>query len=304
MSDSGSAIPDERALFLQLAAVAGNEPTTSFIEIRPLEVETFMPSAKERCWIPARDFDQAAARIDVLSPAFHVYIGAAPRVRQGGTVEDVERVWCLWADCDAREAGEALAAFRRRPSLVVQTRQGRWQGWWPLRQPVRPLFAKRANQRLAKALGADRAAVDAARILRPIGSLNHKTSPASPVRCLRCELDVYLMRDVIGGLPDVDEYTVRQSTRVRAVSPANADATLDGLARKVREAVPPMHGQPGERNPMLYWAARRLRDHVDDGTLDETEGRQVLHQAALEAGLNDDEIKGTLDSALGRRTAA
>jgi hypothetical protein len=65
-----------------------------------------------------------------------------------------------------------------------------------------------------------------------------------------------------------------------------------------------MKGQPGERNSLLHWAACRVAEHAVDGTLDEAEARAALHQAAVEAGLNEDEIRGTLDSALGRRTAA
>ena len=36
-----------------------------------------------------------------------------------------------------------------------------------------------------------------------------------------------------------------------------ASATLEGLARKVREARPPIFGKPGERNALLYWAGCR-----------------------------------------------
>jgi hypothetical protein len=289
---------DERALYLQLAGIVGNEPTTSFIEIRPFTVD-FQPSA-ERCWIACRDFDAVAERIAELSPDYHVFIGASPRVREGGKVDDVERTWALWVDCDCRESGEALAAFRPRPSLVVQTRPGRWQGWWGLRHPVRPLWAKRANQRLVKALGSDRAATDAARILRPVTSLNHKTDPPSPVRALRCELDIYRLGEVVGGLPDLVDMRPPAPARVSS----NPDATLDGLIRKVRDAVPPTYGKPGERNALLYWAACRVAEHAAGGTLDEAGGRAALHQAALDAGLDQFEIERTLDSALRGRTVA
>jgi hypothetical protein len=293
-------IPLADALKLQLAAIAGNEPPSSYIEIRPLTVGDFQPVPDGRCWIPVRDFAAVGERIAELAPRFHVYVGAAPRIREGGTVEDVERVWCLWADCDTPESVEALAAFRPQPSIVVRTRPGHLQSWWPLRQPLRPAWAKRANQRITRALGSDRAAVDAARILRPIGSLNHKADPPAPVVCVRCELEVYLMPDVVGGLPDVCEHRALD----RPAIVADASATLDGLCRKVREARPPMFGKPGERNSLLYWAGRRLREHAADGTLDEAEGRRALHRAALDAGLDEDEIEGTLDSALGRRATA
>jgi len=294
-------IPQDVALKLQLAAFAGNEPTDSFLEIRPLTVGDFRPVPDKRCWVPVRDFQQAAERVAELSASYHVYIGAAPRVREGGLVADVERVWALWSDCDSEGSVEALRGFRPLPSIVVQTRPGRLQAWWPLRHPVRPAWAKRGNQRIARALGSDRHAVDAARILRPIGSLNHKTDPSSPVVCLRCEFDMHRMADVVGHLPDATEYVPQRPPAAAAGSPS---ATLDGLCRKVREADPPMFGKPGERNALLYWAACRLREHAHAGTLDESEGREALRQAALDAGLGEIEIEQTLDSALARRAAA
>jgi hypothetical protein len=300
MAAVSAPIPQGDALHLQLAAIAGNEPPASFIEIRPLTVGDFRPVPDERCWVPVRDFRAAARRIAELAPKCHVYISAAPRVREGGSVDDVERVWALWCDCDTPESVEALRRFAPLPSLVWRTRPERLQAAWPLRQPIPPTWAKRANQRLARALGSDRHAVDAARILRPVASVNHKADPPCPVVCLRLELDVFRMADVVGQLPDLEEY------RPLAPPPnmGRPDATLEGLCRKVRGAQPPMFGKPGERNALLYWAACRLREHADDGTLDESEGREALRHAALAAGLGELETERTLDSALARRAAA
>jgi hypothetical protein len=57
------------ALKLQLAAIAGNEPPESYMEIRPLTVGAFEPVPDERCWSPVRDFGQAAKRIAELAPS-------------------------------------------------------------------------------------------------------------------------------------------------------------------------------------------------------------------------------------------
>jgi RepB DNA-primase from phage plasmid/CHC2 zinc finger len=227
-------IPQDNALALLLAAISGNEPTGSYLEIRPLTIGTFQPAAEERCWIPVRDLEQAKQRITALAPSRHVYVGAAPRVRKGGTADDIARVWNLWADLDTTESVNRLPAFRPRPSIVIQTRPGRLQAWWPLRQPLTPAEAKRGNQQLALALGADRQAVDAARILRPPLTLNHKTDPPALVVCVRCELDVFTSEQIIGKLPDPTN---------RAPAQHQADRTYDALDQiPASEYVPQLTG--------------------------------------------------------------
>jgi hypothetical protein len=287
-------IPQDHALKLQLAAISGNEPPSSLIEVRPLTIGEFRPDEDARCWLPVRDRRAIAAQISELAADHHVYIGAAPRVREGGTADDVERVWCLWADLDSPESVDALRAFRPLPSLVVQTRPGRLQAWWPLRQPIPPHWAKRANQRLVVALGSDRQAVDAARILRPIGGLNHKTNPTSPIIAVRCELDVFLMEQVVGRLPDPTVYVT--PPEVEKGSHDYGSAAVDGLVRTVAQA------HAGNRNCALHWAACRVADHR--GELDESEARAALREAGLAAGLRASEIEATLRSALDRRAAA
>ena len=76
------------ALRLQLAMIAGNEPETSFVEIRPLD-----PPARQ-WWIPVRELDSAVSVIESLSAHRNVYVGAAPRAKRSGRAEAVERAWC------------------------------------------------------------------------------------------------------------------------------------------------------------------------------------------------------------------
>src|SRR5206468_868805 len=109
------------------------------------------------------------------------YVGACPRVGEGGTIADVARAWCLWVDCDSPAGVEALRRFRPSPSIVVGTSPGRVQAFWPLGRSIAPGWARRANRRIAHALGADLAATDPARILRAIGTFNHKHTPPTPV---------------------------------------------------------------------------------------------------------------------------
>ena len=153
-----------------------------------------------------------------LAPRLNVYIGAAPRVREDGTAQAVERVWTLWADLDGREALRRLAAFRPLPSLVIRTGSpDHAHAYWPLREPVSPDAAQRANRRLALALGGDMAATDPARILRPAGSLNHKHDPPGLVRCTRLELDVFTVEQVAGPLADSPHYAPRPAATPHAL---------------------------------------------------------------------------------------
>jgi RepB DNA-primase from phage plasmid len=287
-------IPQDDALRLQLAMLSGNEPASSYLELRPLDREG-KPS--QRAFLPARDISGAMAQIKSLASHLNVFIGAAPRVRQEGTAAAIERVWALWVDCDSQAAVTALRGFRPLPTVVICSGTGEnMHGWWALRQPIRPEWARRANRRLALALGADPAATDPARIMRPAGTLNFKHDPPAAVVCVRVELDVFLMRDVVGSLADSPEY-VRSERPSTPPLPGGLPA-LDSLARVVRDA------ETGNRNNALFWAAARAREHVNAGTLAEGQVREALRDAALATGLGEIEVERTLSSGLDMRAAA
>lgn len=283
-------IPQDVALRLQLAAITGNEPESSFIEIRPLH-----PPGRQ-WWIPVCELDSAAAVIGKLAADRTVYVSAAPRTRRSGDADAVARAWCLWADCDSPDAVDRLRAFRPLPSIVVRSgTPGRVHAWWALNRAIPGAWIKPACRRLARHLHADMKVAEPARVLRPAGTWNWKHNPARPVECIRLELDVFEMTDVIGGLPDDQESELSAPrTSVHVVD----DRALEGLARKVRET------PAGNRNSILFWAACRVREHADDGTVDPDTAAEALRQAARGAGLPEPEIDATLRSALNGRAAA
>jgi hypothetical protein len=294
-------IPQDVALKLQLAAIAGNEPPSSYFELRPLTAEG-RPAPRDRAFIPVRELDATAQRICGLAPRLNVYVGAAPRVREDGTAQAVERLWCLWADLDGRDALERLAKFRPLPSLVIRTGSpDHAHAYWPLREPVSPAGAQRACRRLALALGGDMAATDPARILRPTGSLNHKRTPPGLVRCTRLELDVFTVAQVAAELPDSPHYAPRAARAPVADSPAcSPEGSLAGVARFVSGA------PAGRRNHALNWAAYTIGPKVAAGELDDGQVREELRRAALAAGLAEHEAERTIHSGLtaGTRAAA
>jgi hypothetical protein len=287
------------ALLLQLAAIRGHEPESSFFELRPLTPDG-QPAPRDRAFIPVRQIDEAMRLIFEQAPRLNAFVGAAPRTCENGSAAAVGGVHTLWADLDGRDPLAKLLKFRPQPSIVILSGSPSCAHvYWPLRSPISPTGAHRANRRLALALAGDMGACDPARILRPAGSLNHKHDPPAEVRCARLELDVFTLADVVGTLPDTDHYRTLRPTDERQVvgDPSN---TLAGLARTVADA------RVTNRNKALYWAARRVREHADRGELDASEARVELRAAATHTGLPEHEIERTLSSALdaGARAAA
>ena len=287
---------DQGAAFrLQLAMIVGAEPPTSLVEIRAKRGTGGMAQV----FVGVRELDRAVRVVTNRAQLTDVYVGAAPRSRPEGTVAAVERVWCLWVDCDSHEALERLRAFRPLPSIVVRSGSGEnVHAWWQLRHPISAAFAQRANRRLALALGADRAATDAARIMRPIGSLNHKTDPPRPAECIRLEVETFDLGDVVGGLDDDPAYTPKPKPPPRAT--ASGPGALAGLARVVRES------PVGQRNERLNWAAYRAGEHATNGVLDDDDAESELLAAAIDVGLDEREALRTITSGLtaaGRRAA-
>lgn len=87
--------------------------------------------------------------------------------------------------------------------LQITGTPGHAHAYWTLRTPVGLPDIELANRRLAHRLDGDLSSVDAARILRPPASWNHKHSPPTPVQLV--ELDPgrrYEIGELVNGLED------------------------------------------------------------------------------------------------------
>lgn len=192
------------ALWLYLRMLAGDEPAGSFLEVR----HRLRQGGMGQCFHPCRRAVVLREHILSLGETTDVYISCAPRVRRQGGAGSVERSWVLWVDCDGPEAVSALRAFEPLPSFVVRSGTAEnVHAYWQLRGPLPAEWARLANQKLARALGADARATDPARILRPPGTLNHKHSPPQPVVCEALEVVSYSPAAVVGHLPDAGQET-------------------------------------------------------------------------------------------------
>ena len=147
---------------------------------------------------------RAAAREAVrCAPLDDVYVAVACRARRGGGKSAIDSVCVLWADCDDPASVDALDRFDPQPSLVVNSGGGR-HAIWLLRDALPIPLAEWANRRIAHTLGACQSAVmNAAAILRPPGTLNHKYDPPAPVQLIRFDAQRFDAVQVVGALPDL-----------------------------------------------------------------------------------------------------
>jgi hypothetical protein len=249
-----------------LLALAGGAPTSHFLEIRYRVGDHALATA----FFPAHDAGAVLAWVNAHARDTDVYVGCAPRCRQSGTKRDIEQVWVLWAECDGAAAARAALAYRPQPAIVVRSGSGQnLHAYWPLREPASPRDAEVANLRLAHAIGADKACFDAARILRPPGSWNHKHAPPTPVVALWVDAAARFHRDdVLGRAPEIDVAPIEQrwearptrdpgGDRLLSIPPAVYVATLLGVeARPGRKVRCPFHD---DERPSLHVYATASR---------------------------------------------
>jgi hypothetical protein len=169
------------ALFV--GALYRSAPAGSLVEIR-----FRLDEGMGRKFLEVERLDRLVGNVLSLASRTDVYVGVVPRRHDygGGRQDLVERAAVVWVDCDSDESVAALRRFRPLPALVVGSGSGQnCHAYWFLDEPAELDVVERVNRRLAGALHADVVCADAARILRPAGSVNRKHSPLAAVRLLR-----------------------------------------------------------------------------------------------------------------------
>ena len=228
------------ALRLYLRALYGRE-AGSFVEIaHRLErgnAKGPMHRGRSGIFHRAERLDAIASEIERLCRHEHVWVGVAPRRPHpetgalGGKKANVAPARVLWVDCDLDEtpdARERLRAFQPHPQIVVHSGGG-YHAYWLLREAIgHPDELRAQNERLATALGADRQSADAARILRPPGTLNFKSEYGKPRPVELVFFDQLLrsLEEVVGALE-----VPAGSERRRSAQPSEAQRLRDPLRR-------------------------------------------------------------------------
>ena len=161
-----------------LELLAGTEPGGRLIEIR-FRLRVGMGQV----FIGAERPHSAADVIRGLSRERDTFTGVLLRDRPAGGRGAVSRAHLVWVELDAPAAGRLLDRAPAPPSMTIASgTPGHLHAYWLLHAPVTPDEAQTANRKLALAVGGDLASVDAARILRPPETVNHKHQPPKPGR--------------------------------------------------------------------------------------------------------------------------
>jgi hypothetical protein len=203
------------ALDRYLRMLAGPAPGARLLEIRFALRHRDMG----RLFIAAHSAPGASRLIRRLAIQTDVYVGACLRSRRAGGRDAIDRSHLAFVEIDRPDALDRLRAFRHRPSMIVTSGSpGHAHAYYTLSAPVTVSELERANRRLAHSLGGDLASIDAARILRPPSSWNHKRSP--PVAVELVEFDQarhYDLSELVDGLDDPPgQLSVAPSTPRRA----------------------------------------------------------------------------------------
>jgi hypothetical protein len=196
------------AQYLEL--LVGEEPGDRLLEIR------FKVSGGMRQeFVPAAEAIGSAPLIQELAADRDVYVGVALRSRRFGGRDAVAGCGLAFVEIDEADAAARIESFAHRPTMVVSSgTAGHLHAYWRLQGVATVDEIERDNRRLAHRLGGDLASADAARILRPPGTRNHKHSPAVEVELV--ELDEhrrYELAELTEGLQDPPGYRPRGSRR-------------------------------------------------------------------------------------------
>jgi hypothetical protein len=163
-----------------LRLIAGAHPGDRYIEVRHRA-----GTGMAQDFHPAGRLAGVADTLVDIAEATDVYVGVLLRDRKSGTAASVSRSHVLWIESDSPAAAGRLENFGLPPSMMIASGSpGHLHAYWQLRQPLPADQVKAHNRALARGLGADLAATDPARVLRPPGTLNHKHDPAQAVQLL------------------------------------------------------------------------------------------------------------------------
>ena len=238
-----------------LQILAGANRIGRLIEIRSPTAD----GAMRQTFTPATRPDVAARTITRLATRTDVYVGVLLRHHRAGGRDACERSHLAFIEIDRPDGLQRLEQYRCPPSVVIASGSpGHVHAYFQLQEAANLDELEQANRRLAIRLGGDLAATDAARVLRPPTSKNHKHTPATRVQLLVLQpARRYQLEELTAGLADPSP--PRQST-----SPYSRAATSEPdrqlLAIPAATYVPALTGRQPNR------AGKVCCPFHDDGT--------------------------------------
>jgi len=184
-----------------LKLLAGPAPGERLLEIR---YRTNGRPGMGQQFVPAAAIAAASELIRPLAAHGDTYVGVLLRDRPNGSRNAVSHSHLLWSEVDATDAYRRLLNGPAAPTAVVSSgTPGHLHAYWLLSTGVPAAEVAELNRKLAGAVGGDLSSVDAARILRPPATLNHKHSPAATTGLEVLDLNrVYDAAELTAGLID------------------------------------------------------------------------------------------------------
>ncbi|MFZ1996730.1 MAG: CHC2 zinc finger domain-containing protein [Solirubrobacteraceae bacterium] len=204
-----------------LRMIVGDRRSDEFLEIRYGTGDGGM----RRRFISVQRPHAAARAIRSLSSRTDVYCGVVLRAYRAGGRDAVSRSHLAFVEIDAPDALDRLHRFARAPTMIVSSgTSGHAHAYWTLRTRVGVAELEQVNRTLASHLGADLASTDAARILRPAGTLSYKHRPPARVDLLHLDAGLrYELPELVDGLASA------RSQRPAAGRERSAHTQLDEL---------------------------------------------------------------------------
>jgi len=187
---------------------------------RLVEIRSRRAAGMAQRFVAASDIERVADAIRALGARTDVYVGVLLRDRRAGGRAAISGGRVVFVEVDAAAARQLLSHAPAPPSIVVASgTPGHLHAYWLLGERASIEQIEAANRKLCHRVGGDRASVDCARILRPPQTLNHKHTPARPVRLLQLdERRVYTLAELTHGLED--PRPVRQPPPITVRPPA------------------------------------------------------------------------------------
>jgi len=243
-----TAATDAQALDSYLRMLAGPAPGARLLEIR------FALRYRDmgRLFIAAHSAPGASRLIRRLAARTDVYVGVCLRTRRAGGRDAIDRSHVAFVEIDTPAALDRLRAFPYPPTMIVSSGSaGHAHAYYTLSAPVAVPELERANRRLAHALGGDLASADAARILRPPSSWNHKHSPPAPVELIGLDpARRYDVDQLVDGLDDPPGRTAIIVRAPRRTGRTELDALL--LAIPAADYVQALTGNSPDRAGKIH----------------------------------------------------
>jgi hypothetical protein len=234
-----------------------------------LEIRYRHRTSLSRLFVGTRRLDAAARTITTLAGRTDVYCGAVLRTRHAGGRDAVADSHLVWVEIDRDDALQRLDAFASPASMIIRSgTSGHAHAYWQLRRPISVEHLEAANRRLACHLGGDPVSTDAARILRPCGTLNHKhTPPAAVTLAAHRPARRYELAELVDDLPDPPR-PPRRGTGHRARARGMQDAALLAIATEayVRALTGRQAGRDGKVSCPFHEDSTPSLHAYDDGT--------------------------------------